>query len=503
MLKSELYENLKILLGEEKVSIREDDLIAYARDAWPKTTIKFQQGKIEYLPKAIVWPSDRDDVVKIVRFANEKLIPLIPFGGGSGVCGGTMPVNGGVIVDLKRMERILRIDETSLTFTAEAGIIGERLERTLNENGFTLGHFPSSIYCSTLGGWLATRSAGQLSTKYGKVEDMVLSVEVVLPDGKVMETKPSPRSAVGPNLTQLFVGSEGVLGIITKATMKIWKVPETRSFAGVLFESVENGLRAIRNILQNGIYPAVVRLYDELDTFMIAEDKTKQTSSRVQLSDDTFKKELFHRAERFLISHPEVIGLLTPLIPKKCLLILAFEGGSEHVELERNMALKIAKENGGKDLGEEPGRKWWETRYRVSYGLSPVFYIGGFADTIEVATTWDNVLNLYYSMKNAMTEHCLVLAHFSHAYRDGCSIYFTFAGSAQEDKKEELYDKILKSALDACITAGGTISHHHGVGYSKQRWLKQEYAGGMEILKNLKRTLDPNNIMNPGKLGLM
>ncbi len=288
MLKSELYENLKILLGEEKVSIREDDLIAYARDAWPKNTIKFQQGKIEYLPKAIVWPSDRDDVVKIVRFANEKLIPLIPFGGGSGVCGGTMPVNGGVIVDLKRMERILRIDETSLTFTAEAGIIGERLERTLNENGFTLGHFPSSIYCSTLGGWLATRSAGQLSTKYGKVEDMVLSVEVVLPDGKVMETKPSPRSAVGPNLTQLFVGSEGVLGIITKATMKIWKVPETRSFAGVLFESVENGLRAIRNILQNGIYPAVVRLYDELDTFMIAEDKTKQTSSRVQLSDDTF-----------------------------------------------------------------------------------------------------------------------------------------------------------------------------------------------------------------------
>lgn len=503
MNKDELYAKLKELLGEAQVSVRDDDLIAYSRDAWPGTTIKFQQGKIEHLPDAVVWPSNRDDVVKVVHFANENLIPLIPFGGGSGVCGGTYPVNGGIIVDLKKLEKIIKIDDKSLTLTAESGIIGERLERALNEKGFTLGHFPSSIYCSTLGGWLATRSAGQLSTKYGKIEDMVLSLEVVLPDGKVLETRSSPRSAAGPNLTQLFVGSEGVLGIITRATLKIWRLPQKRAFAGILFDSVEKGLETIRQTLQKGIYPAVVRLYDELDTFMIAEDKTKQTSSNKQLSDDNLKKEIFHRAERFFISHPEIIKLLSPLLPRKCLLILGFEGEEEVVELERRIAKTVAGENGGRDLGEEPGRRWWETRYRVSYGLSPVFYIGGFADTIEVATTWDNVLNLYYSMKTAMEAHALVLAHFSHAYREGCSIYFTFACSASDEKKEELYNRVLKNALDACVSAGGTISHHHGIGYSKQRWLKLEHTGGLEILKNLKKQLDPNNIMNPGKLGLV
>jgi len=502
MEKNELYEKLRLLLGEDKVSMRQDDLIAYSRDAWPRTTIEFQQGKIEKLPDAIVWPQNNDDVVKILRFANENLTPVIPFGGGSGVCGGTFPDQGGIIVDMKKMDRILRLDETSLTFTAEAGIIGERLERALNEKGFTLGHFPSSIYCSTLGGWLATRSAGQLSTKYGKIEDMVISLKVVLPDGSILETKPSPRSAAGPNLTQLFVGSEGVLGIITEATMKIWHAPEKRAFAGVVFNDIEKGLSAIKEILQRGIAPAVVRLYDELDTLMIAEDKAGQTSSRGQLKDDTLTKALFHRAERFLISHPDVIKLLEPLIPKKCLLILGFEGETRHVELDLEMAINIAVDSGGKHVGEEPGKRWWETRYRVSYGLSPVFYMGGFADTVEVATTWNNVANLYFSMREAIGKHALVLAHFSHAYREGCSIYFTFAASAPDDKKEELYDRTLKSALDACVSAGGTISHHHGIGYSKQRWLKQESIGGLGILRTLKKNLDPNNIMNPGKLGM-
>lgn len=502
MKKNQFYEKLIEILGEKNVSIREDDLIAYSRDAWPRSTIEFQKGVIEHKPDAIVWPSTRDEIQRIVLFANENLIPLIPFGGGSGVCGGTYPVKGGIIVDLKKLDRIIKIDEKSLTLTAEAGIIGERLERSLNEKGFTLGHFPSSIYCSTLGGWLATRSAGQLSTKYGKIEDMVLSLEIVLPDGRVVETKPAPRSAAGPNLTQIFVGSEGVLGIITKAVMRIWRLPEKRAFAGVVFKSVENGLEAIRRILQTGIFPAVVRLYDKLDTFMIAEDKTKQTSSEKQLSEDNFKKAVVHRAERFLLSNPELIKLIEPLLPDKCLLILGFEGETRHVELDLKDSINISEDAGGKYLGEEPGLKWWETRYRVSYGLSPVFYKGGFADTIEVATTWENILNLYYSMRAAIEKHAVVLAHFSHAYREGASIYFTFAASAPDEKKEELYDRVLKSALEACISADGTISHHHGIGYSKQRWLKDEYSGAMEIFVNLKKLLDPNNIMNPGKLGV-
>ncbi|HEY4716201.1 MAG TPA: FAD-binding oxidoreductase [bacterium] len=503
MIKDELYELLKSILGDGGVSVREDDLVSYSRDIWAKTTIEMQNGKMKHLPDAVVWPAVTEDVVKIIKFANENAIPVLPFGGGSGVCGGILACNGGIIIDMKRMDRLLKIDETSLVFSAQTGINGERLERILNEKGFTLGHFPSSIYCSTLGGWLATRSAGQLSTKYGKIEDMVISLEAVLPDGSVLETTPAPRSAAGPGLTQLFVGSEGTLCVITRAIMKMRRLPEKRKFMGIMFSAVENGLDAIRNILQAGVVPAVVRLYDELDTFMIAEGRFHKGHSGIkQLEEDNLKDMILHKAERLLFSHPKIVSLLSPLIPGRSMLILGFDGSEEQVDTDEKISLRICSAAGGKTLGEEPGNIWWETRYKVSYGLSPVFYIGGFADTIEVATTWNNLLNLYYSMKESLSENSLVMVHFSHAYREGCSIYFTFVASAGDERKDEVYDLILKKGMDACVSAGGTISHHHGVGFSKQRWLGRENKGGLNLLKLIKKSLDPKNIMNPGKLGV-
>ncbi len=481
-------------------------LIIYSRDLNPIGTIFTQQGKILPKPDAIVWPETIGQIQKLVLFANEYSVPLIPYGSGSGVCGGANPVGGGIIVDMKKMNRIRRLDAYSLTAEVESGIIGELFERELNAKGYTLGHFPSSIWCSTVGGWLAARSAGQLSSRYGKMEDMVLGIEAVMPDGDVLKTKVTPRSATGPDFKQLMVGSEGTLGIITSATLRINPYPESRRFNGVMFHTVKDALSAIRELMQTGIKPAAVRLYDEIDTFMIGSGKgSKKLLSTEQEDEHTedFKKVLMKKAERMVLTIPSVANSVIKLLPANNLLILTFEGKPELTEVEQRIAFNIMTAHGGTDMGEEPGKYWWEHRYDVSFNLSPIYSIKAFADTIEVATTWDKLLNLYDRMKEAIGRHALVMAHFSHVYQEGGSIYFTFATSTYDEAKKELiYRETWKDAMDTAIDVGATISHHHGIGMLKAQWMDKEHGKAMEIYRVLKKVVDPNNIMNPGKMGL-
>jgi alkyldihydroxyacetonephosphate synthase len=426
-------------------------------------------------------------------------IPVIPYGGGSGVCGGTVPIKGGIIVDLKKMNKILEIDEKSLTVKSEAGIIGENLEKKLNSSGYTLGHHPQSIYCSTLGGWIATRSAGQLSTKYGKIEDIVLGLRVVLPDGEILETKPISHRATGPDLTQIFIGSEGTLGIITSATLKINYYPETREFSAYEFENISDGLSAIRNILQNGIRPAGVRLYDELDTIVFKMSK-KEKKDLKKFSLLKFAKEI---GENLIFKNPTLGNKLANFIGEKVLLILAFEGKKEIVELEKKLCREFCEINRGKYLGEELGIKWWNHRFDVAYNLSKVFYNNSFADTIEIVANWDKIEQLYYALKEDLSKDVFIMAHFSHAYQEGCSVYFSImARERDEIKSKEFYDKIWDRAISLALKYGGCISHHHGVGYFKGKYLERDLKEGLKIYKNLKKILDPNNILNPGKLGL-
>jgi len=482
------------------------ELIIYSRDLNPVGALFTQQGKLLPQPDAIVWPECVEQIQKLVKLANEYKIPLIPYGSGSGVCGGANPTGRGIVVDMKKMNRIRKIDSYSLTAEVEAGFIGELFERELNAKGFTLGHFPSSIWCSTVGGWLAARSAGQLSSRYGKIEDMVLGVEVVMPDGEILKTKVTPRSATGPDFKQLIVGSEGTLGIIVSATLRINPYPQSRRFRGVMFHTVEDALSAIRETMQTGIRPAAVRLYDEIDTFMIGSGK----GSKKLLSGDveeeyreSYKKLVMKKAERMLLTVPSLVNRIVKLLPANNLLILMFEGRDVMTDVEQNIAMEIMKAHGGKDMGEEPGMYWWEHRYDVSFNLPPIYNIKAFADTIEVATTWDKLLTLYERMKSAIGKHALVMAHFSHAYQEGASIYFTFAASTYSDgKKETLYRTIWKDALDTAIDVGATISHHHGIGMLKAQWMDKEHGKAMEIYRQLKKIVDPNNIMNPGKMGL-
>ena len=410
---------------------------------------------------------------------------LYPYGAGSGVCGATVPAESEatgivddrprVIVDLKKMRAVRSIDRKSLTVWAEAGLIGENLERHLNQEGFTLGHFPSSIYCSSLGGYLATRSAGQLSTKYGKIEDMVLSVEFVLPDGSILETGRAPRSAMGPDWTQLLLGTEGTLGFFTAARLQIHPLPEARVMLG--FAAPGSGAEATvlamefsRRLVQDGIRPAVLRIYDPLETSMA-------------LNSEVLKKCGFAGGAA---------------------LVVVFEGNKKLCAVEASEARAIAGRMGVKDLGARLGEHWWEHRYDVSYKQQLILsHSRMILDTFELAATWDKLEGVYRAVKGVNAGLGMIMAHFSHFYHTGANIYFTLVSHAglkgsSAEHYDEIWDRMLKAACDA----GATLSHHHGVGTLKNEWIRQEKGKWISIFEKVKRGFDPENRLNPSKMGL-
>ncbi len=501
-----IVSELSKICGERWVSVREVDRIAYGRDSSTPALIEIRAGHLRHAPDVIVWPENSEEVCEVLKYANEKKIPVIPYGAGSGVCGGTIPVKGGIILDLKRMDQILSIDPEALTVTAQAGIMGEILERKLNVAGYTLGHFPSSIYTATLGGYLACRSAGQLSTKYGKIEDMVRSFKVCLADGRLLNVGASEKF----DLKELFVGSEGTLGAMTEATLAIHPQPESQRFIAYQFSSVAQGTQAIRRFMQMGLRPAVVRLYDPLDSFLFSTHGDPDEGSITQRFFDLIPSSI-KSSVKFLkinsikaaFSQVQRLNRLIDLSFSQSLLILGFEGTEWKVHYEVPQVMKVCEEQGGEFLGKKPGLDWLRRRYSVSYKMSPVLDWGLFADTMEVAASWKLLPNLYDGIRRALQGDVLVMAHFSHAYNDGCSIYFTFVGYAPtEEESLKLHRRVWDKALSACLESGGTVSHHHGIGSLKAEAFVHELGPLHEWLKKAKQTLDPNGILNPGKLGL-
>lgn len=474
----------------------------------PTSILKTQAGAWESKASYIVWPAETRQISELLKLAQSKKFDVIPFGAGSGVCGGTEPLSSAVIVDMKKMDKVVDFDPYSKVVTVQGGIILEHLERYLNANGHTLGHFPSSIYCCTVGGNLATRSAGQMSSKYGKIEDMVIGLEVVMPTGSVVRVRPAPRRSTGPDLIQLFVGSEGTFGIITEATLRIWKLPEERIFAAFKFPNIKSGTGAMRAIMQSDIKPSVIRFYDELDTAFSGAGKEEggildilPVKEAAQVLRSLFPG-LVRAAQRAVLSRAELLNLIDKVVKEGCLMVLVFEGNPKVAKLEFEGAKDICDKNGAEYLGPAPAQKWYQHRYAVSYKQSKVFYMGAFVDTIELATSWDRLAQLYDEVKAAISKYALVLAHFSHAYVDGCSIYFTFVTSGLSlDDRLKVHKEIWKSAMQACLKVGATISHHHGVGLVRSGWMQDELPSSFVILDIIKSGIDPNNIMNPHKLG--
>jgi alkyldihydroxyacetonephosphate synthase len=548
------------IVGERRLSQRESDLASYGRDMWPRLLIGVRAGELPPdRPHIVVWPESEGEVAAIVRAARELGAPIVPYGGGSGVSGGAVPILGGITIDLKRMNEVTAVDRDEMVVDVEAGTNGERFEREINRRGYTLGHFPSSIYCSTVGGWLACRAAGQMSTKYGKIEDRVAGLTVVTGRGEVIHTDGPVRAERGPNWTQLLLGSEGTLGIITSARLRVVPVPELRVLRGFETSSVAHGVEAIRRVMQRGLRPAVVRLYDELDTFInhapifgkrpdagagageggtAAEPLLAPAPAAAQGAlphipprehpgpapvgaigralgllggGDTARRmaaRLRRDAVAAAMSRPRLINSLAAPLAERvsrrgCRLIIGLEGPRIRTGIEARLVFDELDRAGAVDLGEEPGREWFEHRYAVSYKMSPAFRAGLFVDTMEVASTWERLMDLYRAVKQAIAQHAVVMAHFSHAYPEGCSIYFTFAARADPARQaQRVYDAIWRDGLAAASRAGGTISHHHGIGMLKGQAMSAEHREAMTILRALKATFDPDGILNPGKLGL-
>ena len=456
----EFVKKVKRIVGDEHFSQRESDLISYSLDYWLYGVFLSQHGNLPSLPSAIISPKNSGEIQKIIRYANEYKIPVTPFGGGSGVLGGAIPLNGSIVLNLQRMSRFLNLDETSLVAEFEAGIIGANLERELNHMGYSTGNIPQSLFCSTLGGWISTRAAGQFSTKYGKIEDMVLGMEVVLPDGNLLNIRPVPRRSVGPSLKDLFLGGEGTLGIVTKATLSVHPLPELTIKQSFVFPSVEMAVDVVRRILRAEAKPAVVRIFDEAES------------------------------ERYF-----------PKIGRKTTTIFISEGEAEYTTLDSKVIRRISKENGGKSSGEEPVNIWLQKRFDI--GLGPIIMqYGGVVDTIEVSALFKDAAKLYRDMVTAMkaVEGALeVSGHYSHFYREGACLYVTFAGIPKDPLR--YYQDSWNAAMEATSKNNGSISHHHGVGFWRMQYMKQELgASGVKILKSIKNALDPNGIMNRGKL---
>jgi alkyldihydroxyacetonephosphate synthase len=468
------------VLGEAHISCRRLDRLAYGHDAWP-VALK-AAATPRWQPDLVAWPGSTEQVAAVVRIAAEWHVPVVPVGGGSGIVGGALAVRGGIALDLLRMGRVIEIDEVSGLVRVEAGAIGANLERTLAARGLTTGHLPQSIRSSTIGGWIAHRAAGIASTKYGKIESILRAVRVVLADGRVLDTLPAPASASGPMLHAFFLGAEGTLGIVTEAVLAVESLPAERRWASYGFAvdafgpeaAFVRALEVVRRVVRRGYRPAILRAYDPAEALGILE-----------------------QAGRTLTASPRGCAVL----------IVGAEGEAPLVDAELAALAEEAAAQGAVALGPDPAMAWYEHRFDTSRVLEAVRRSGWIGDALEVAAPWRALPEVYRATRSAMVNACgpdgAVFGHLSHAYPDGGNLYLVFwtRGDA-DDEMSERYHAVLDAALGACLASGGTVSHHHGIGLAKQRWLGRELgAVGLDLLRRQKAALDPLYILNPGKLG--
>jgi len=463
-------ETLQRVVGEKRVSTESGDRAVHSLGKGYRDLVRMRRGEIANATDAVLYPETDSQVAALLEGAASAGVAVIPFGGGTSVVGGVEPMGDRptVTLDLARMEGVLRIDDVSGLATVEAGIFGPALEARLNAAGFTLGHFPQSFEYSTVGGWIATRSAGQNSTRYGKIEDNVESVRLLFPGGEI-DTPTVPAAAAGPDLNQVIAGSEGVLGVITRATIRLARLPEKSDYRAYLLPSFETGVAASREMLQAGLRPSALRLSDESES---------EATALMQAG-----------AEGMTMS----------------LCIIGFDGDEDEVRFGWERAATILERHGGKSLGAGPGEAWRRSRFEAPYLRDVLLDHGIMVDTLETATTWSDYLALYRSVRDAMHEAMggrgLVMAHLSHAYTHGASVYYTFLAKQQQGRELEQWQEVKDAASRAIVEGGGALSHHHGIGYEHKRWLPEYLGeGGVKVLRELKRALDPHDIMNPAKL---
>ena len=470
-------DGLAAIVGADYCSVDDRGRLLRAGGKSTLDLLRRKDSGVQDAPDAVLLPGDDNEVAAILQFCASRSIAVVPFGGGTSVVGGLDPIRGDfkavISLDLRRLNELHALDETSGEAELGAGLTGPEAERLLGERGFAIGHFPQSFQFATIGGFAATRSSGQDSAGYGRFNDMVRGLRTVTPVG-VLDLGRAPESAAGPDLRQLMIGSEGVFGIITRVRIKVHPVPEATRYEAWSFPDFATGADALRAVVQTGTGPTVIRLSDEAETGV-------------------------NLATTEHIGEQKVTG--------GCLAITAFEGTEEHVESRHAETRALMEARGGTSLGEEPARAWEHGRFGAPYLRDSLLSSGALCETLETATNWSNVGALKAAVTEALTASlgdsgtpALVLCHISHVYPTGASLYFTVV-AGQRGNTIEQWRKAKAAASDAMMRTGGTITHHHAVGADHRPWMRDEVGDlGVAVLRAVKGVLDPAGILNPGKL---
>ncbi|WP_354643602.1 FAD-binding oxidoreductase [Kitasatospora camelliae] len=464
-------------VGAANVSTRDADRLPRAGGKSTLDLLRRRSREPQDAPDAVVLPGDEDEISAVLALCAEHRIAVVPFGGGTSVVGGVDPVRGAfdavVTLDLRRFDALHELDEVSGEAVLGAGLTGPQAEELLAARGFELGHYPQSFRYATIGGFAATRSSGQDSSGHGRFDDMVRGLRVVTPTG-VLDLGRAPASAAGPDLRELFLGSEGAFGVITRVRLRVHPVPAVRSYEAWSFPDFATGAAALRAVQQQGAGPTVIRLSDEAETAV-----------NLAMTDK--------------IGGTQVTG--------GCLAVTVFEGTQEQVTSRHERTRAVLLAAGGVSLGEEPARAWEHGRFNAPYLRDSLLTAGALCETLETATTWSGLDTLKTAVTGALQtalreggSESLVMCHISHTYPTGASLYFTVVGAQKGDPAEQ-WSAAKRAAGDAIMAAGGTISHHHAVGTDHRPWMEQEIGElGVRILRAVKETLDPAGILNPGKL---
>lgn len=453
--------------------------------------VRIRRGQIPHPPDAVVHPRTPEEVRRLLALAADEGVAIVPFGGGTTVVGGVEGPSerAWLSMDLKGLATLVDLDRVTGTATFQAGILGPDLERILRSHGLTLGHFPQSFEFSTLGGWVATRSAGQASTYYGKIESMVQALRVELPDG-TFRSRRVPASAAGPDLRELMVGSEGFLGVLSEVTVRVRPLPDAEQWRAWYMPRFPDAVDALRRMVQRGLTPAVARLSDPAETRFLLATEGQARGGLLQWLGTAV---LAARARR----------------QEGALLILGFEGPVPEVDSSLRAVRTLMKQAGGVELGQAPARAWAAHRFELPYLRDDLMEVGVMVETLETATTWSNLLPLHARLTEAVSAALgrgsdvrpPVAVHLSHLYPDGASLYLSLVAPQEPGRELEQWAEVKGAACRAILEGGGTLSHHHGIGIDHAPWLEREVGPeGLRMLRALKREMDPRDILNPGKL---
>jgi alkyldihydroxyacetonephosphate synthase len=485
---------LKSFLGPTQISDNKKERVVHAYGKGFRDLFRLRHGMATAAPDLIVYPESERDVCLTLRAAAECDVVVIPFGGGSNISGCVERMDTrrmAVSLDMRRMRRVLEVDAQSCTARIEAGIFGPDLEQQLAAYGLTLGHFPDSFLHSTLGGWIATRSAGMQSDKYGKIEDMVLAVRMVTTEG-VLATRVVPKSSNGIDVKHLCIGSEGTLGVITEATMSVHPRPESRVVSGYLFAEFEGGIEAMHECVRQECMPAMVRLNDP--------DKTA-----LSMAFRPPASRLSHAASGLMKGYLRVKGFD---LPRACLMLTAVEGKRTETARRFSETEAIYRRFGAIGMGEKAGKSFEATKFDFPHIRDFLLDRDVTTDVSETSTVWSNILPLYRdtikAIRGSIGESGVrpwAGCHISHTYQSGASVYFTFGFKQQQGREMEQYLRVKRVAQQSFIDCGATLSHHHAVGTEHLPWLAADISPlGLQAVAAIKRGLDPGNVLNPGRL---